>query len=52
MPLRKYDPQYGGKEGSARKVLSAMRKEYGRKKGTSVFYALANKRKKKLRSNR
>ena len=26
-----------------RKVLSAMRKEYGSKKGTSVFYASVNK---------
>lgn len=25
------------------KILSAMRKEYGKKKGTSVFYASINK---------
>ena len=27
-----------------RKILRAMRKRYGKKKGTSVFYASANKR--------
>lgn len=26
-----------------RKIISAMQKEYGKKKGTSVFYASANK---------
>lgn len=28
----------------SRKALAAMKKKYGSKKGTSVFYALANKR--------
>ena len=39
MPISKY---YGG-HGS--EVMAAMKKEYGGKKGESVFYATANKRK-------
>jgi hypothetical protein len=45
MPVKNYDPLFGGK-GGAGKALSAMKKEYGDKKGTSVFYATINKRKK------
>lgn len=33
MPLR----------GGAKKALSSMKKQYGAKKGTRVFYAMANK---------
>ncbi len=43
MPLSKYDKDFGGK-GGATKAHSAMVKEYGEKKGESVFYALKNKR--------
>ncbi len=43
MPIRKYDALYGGR-GSASKALESMKEQYGDKKGTSVFYALANKR--------
>ena len=32
--------------GAGSKVMKNLHKEYGAKKGTSVFYALANKRKK------
>ena len=46
MPIAKYNPQFGGKPGSAAKALEAMQTEYGPEKGTSVFYALKNKRKK------
>jgi len=46
MPIASYDRLFGGK-GGASKALRAMVKEYGSKKGTSVFYALVNKRKKK-----
>jgi hypothetical protein len=35
----------------ARKALSAMRKRYGKKKGTSIFYAKANKFGKRGKSN-
>lgn len=35
----------------ARKALAAMRKRYGKKKGTSVFYAKANKYGKRGKSN-
>ena len=45
MPIEKYDPQFGGKKGSAEKAHSAMTKEYGEKKGEQVFYASVNKRK-------
>jgi hypothetical protein len=38
MPISKY---YGG-HGS--KVMSAMQKQYGEKKGKQVFYATANKK--------
>jgi hypothetical protein len=37
MPIRSYSS-------SARKAYRAMQKQYGRKKGRQVFYALANKR--------
>lgn len=40
MPLSKY---YGGK---GPKVMKNMKKEYGAKKGKSVFYATLNKKKK------
>ena len=46
MPVSKYDRYFGGKRGSAQETLSSMQQEYGAKKGTSVFYALKNKRKK------
>jgi len=36
MPRRAYSK-------GSRKALAAMRKRYGKKKGTSVFYAKANK---------
>lgn len=45
MPLRIYDHYFDGK-GSAAKATAAMIAEYGKKKGTSVFYATKNKRKK------
>lgn len=43
MPLSKYDQYFGGK-GGATKAHAAMAKEYGAKKGESVFYGLKNKR--------
>jgi hypothetical protein len=44
MPLYKYDKEFGGKPGSAEKAHEAMQKEYGPKKGESVFYATKNKK--------
>lgn len=41
MPISKY---FGG---NGEKVMANMTKEYGSKKGKSVFYATANKQKKK-----
>lgn len=41
MPLNKY---FGG---GGEKVMDNMKKEYGSSKGKSVFYATANKKKKK-----
>lgn len=48
MPLRRYNPEFGGKPGSAQKAHDAMISEYGAKKGEQVFYATKNKRKKKF----
>lgn len=45
MPIAKYDVQFGGKPGSASKAMASMQRQYGPKKGTSVFYATKNKRK-------
>jgi hypothetical protein len=39
MPLSKYF------KGKGEKVMSAMQKQYGEKKGKEVFYATANKKK-------
>jgi hypothetical protein len=43
MPVSKYDKYYGSKKGSASKALNALRERYGTAKGTSIFYAKANK---------
>lgn len=37
MPIEKYF------KGSGKKVMAAMKKEYGAKKGKEIFYATANK---------
>ena len=44
MPIDKYF------KGSGSKVMRNMKKEYGDKKGESVFYATANKKKMKPKS--
>jgi hypothetical protein len=41
MPISKYDRYFGG---DAAKALRAMIKQYGAKRGRSVFYATINKR--------
>lgn len=43
MPISAYDRYFGG---DAAKAMRELIKQYGAKKGRSVFYALANKRKK------
>lgn len=43
MPLSRYF------RGKGEKVMAAMKKEYGDKKGEEVFYATANKKKPKRR---
>lgn len=45
MPLSKYNPQFGGKPGSAAKAHSAMAEQYGSKRGKAIFHMLKNKRK-------
>lgn len=45
MPISRYNAAFGGKPGSAQKAHDAMMKEYGAKEGTSVFYAMVNKKK-------
>lgn len=45
MPLSDYDAHFGGEKGSAAKAHAAMMKQYGAKKGESVFYAKINAKK-------
>jgi len=45
MPLSRYNAAFGGAKGSAEKAHAAMVKEYGAKKGESVFYATVNSKK-------
>lgn len=47
MPISRYDSSYGGKQGSAGKALQAMISRYGSEKGKRVFYATANKRRRR-----
>lgn len=42
MPMSRYNKAFGGTAGSAEKAHAAMTKEYGDKKGNSVFYATVN----------
>jgi hypothetical protein len=42
VPLSKYDRFFGGKPGAATEAHSAMVKQYGAKKGESIFYATKN----------
>lgn len=44
MPIAAYDRYFGG---DAAKALRELTKRYGDKKGRSIFYALANKRKRR-----
>lgn len=44
MPLSRYNKAFGGGKGSAEKAHAAMVKEYGAKKGESIFYATVNKK--------
>ena len=43
-PLKNYDRAFGGKPGSARKAMSAMREQYGAEKGERIFYSSVNKK--------
>ena len=50
MPISKYNPEFGGKQGSATKAFERMtaptgKGGYGKKKGKQVFYATMNKHK-------
>lgn len=46
MPIDQYDKYFGAKKGSAHRALEELVKEYGLKKGTQIFYAMKNERKK------
>jgi hypothetical protein len=48
VPIARYNKYVGGKRGAAQETLSSMISQYGEEKGKRVFYALMNKRKKKL----
>lgn len=52
MPIAAYDSRFGNKKGAASETLAALRKRYGFKRGTSIFYALANKRLKAQRAGK
>jgi hypothetical protein len=43
MPLSKYDRYFGGKPGAAQEAHDSMVKQYGAKKGESIFYATKNR---------
>lgn len=43
MPISKYF------KGKGEKVMKSMKKQYGEKKGKSIFYALVNKQKEKMK---
>jgi hypothetical protein len=45
MPMSEYDKYFGKKKKAAQKAAAAMKKQYGAKKGKSVFYATINKMK-------
>jgi hypothetical protein len=47
MPLKNYNAYFGNKKGSAAEAHAAMVRQYGAKKGNSVFYATINRKKKK-----
>lgn len=44
MPIEKYDRHFGGKPGSAARAKRSMERQYGKEKGTQVFYATVNQR--------
>ena len=44
MPIRQYDSAFGGKPGAAAKAKAAMLRDHGLKRGTEMFYATVNKR--------
>jgi len=46
MPLSKYDEWLGGK-GAAKKLMTAIVKEYGEEKAKQIFYAKVNIAKRK-----
>jgi len=52
MPMSKYDPLFGGEKGSAAKAHASMIRTYGKDKGERVFYAKANKNKKRRRKSK
>lgn len=47
MPISRYNSAYGGKSGSAAEAKSSMAKQYGAKLGERIFYATANRNRKR-----
>lgn len=52
MPISRYNKYFGGRPGAAQKVLDAMKRTYGPKKGEQVFYGTVAKRERKARRGR
>lgn len=49
MPISKYNDLFGGGRGAAQKALDSMKRTYGTKDGTHVFYAKVAKAKRKTK---
>lgn len=52
MAIRDYNRYFGNKRGAGAEVKRAMEAQYGKQKGDRIFYALANKRKRRRRRQR
>lgn len=44
MPLSRYSRYFGGQKDAPARVLANMKREYGDRKGTEIFYRTVNKR--------
>lgn len=46
MPLSRYSRHFGGQKDAPARVLANMKRQYGDKEGTRIFYATVAKRRK------
>lgn len=47
MPISQYDPLFSGKKGSAAKVKASLVSQHGEQKGTRIFFAMVNQRRRR-----